>query len=109
VSVAEVQGITHGTIAGRTEAPLGPTCIYRLVGKSTTDITLVVESIRPSQLAPQVAKARRLTVARHPAYCVTLGTQMLFVQLSGGRVLHVTASCPVAQRLAAAALKRLSA
>jgi hypothetical protein len=48
-------------------------------------------------------------VGARKAYCGSLGSQMLYVPLTGGRVLHVTASCAVAQRFAALALSHLAA
>jgi hypothetical protein len=50
----------------------------------------------------------RVAVAGRQAYCGTLGTPMLFVSLTGGRVLNVTAPCSIAQALAAKALSRLN-
>lgn len=106
VKLAEARSITRGAITGVSEAPLGPTCIYKL-GRSKTNITLVVETLRFSQIAHQMAKPAKLTVAGHKAYCGRLGLQMMFVQLTRDRTLNVTASCPVAKRFAAVALQRL--
>jgi hypothetical protein len=108
VSVAEVKAITGQTITGSLVAPLGPTCVYK-VSNSKADITLDVESSNVSQITRHMTKREQLTVRGHSAYCGQLGTQMLFVPLAGGRFLHVTAPCPVAQRLAAVALSRLAA
>jgi len=108
VSASEAQSITGGSV-GAIEAPQGPTCIYKVAGAKTS-ITMAVESISLAQVTHQIAKpAGRVQVGTHPAYCVKLGTQMLFVPLSGSRLLNVTAPCSVAQRFAALALNRLSA
>jgi hypothetical protein len=107
VSVAEVKSISGQTITSSLEAPLGPTCVYK-VSNSKADITVAVESANVSQITRHMTKRQQLTVQGHSAYCGQLGSQMLFVPLSGGRFLHVTAPCSVAQRLAAVALSRLA-
>jgi hypothetical protein len=108
VSVAEVKSISGQTITSSLEAPLGPTCVYK-VSNSKANITVAVESSNVSQITRHMTKRQQLTVQGHSAYCGQLGSQMLFVPLSGGRFLHVTAPCSVAQRLAAVALSRLAA
>jgi len=105
VSLTQAQAITHGSVKGRTLARLGPTCIYR-AGNARNDVTLVVETLSVSQVAHQMTRPAKLTVAGHPAYCGRLGLQMLFVGLPGSRLLNVTAPCPVAKQFAVAALKR---
>ena len=108
VSASEAQAITGGPVVGPVEAPLGPTCIYRPNG-SKAQITLAVESMSFSKVTHQMTKPNRVTVRGHLAYCGRLGAPMLFIPLSGGRVLNVTAPCGMAQRFAATALGRLSA
>lgn len=103
---AEAGAITGKEITRTLEAPLGPTCVYKIAG-SKSDITLAIESSNLSQVTHHMGKRQQLNIAGHKAYCGKLGSQMLFVPLTGGRFLHVTAPCPVAQRLAAVALKRL--
>jgi hypothetical protein len=105
VSTSEARAITGQLIAARIEAPLGPTCIYRFAG-SQSQITLSIESASLSQIAHQMTKRTRVTVGGRQAYCGSLGTKMLFVPLPGGRVLHVTAPCAIAQHFAAVALGR---
>jgi hypothetical protein len=108
VSLAEAQSITGGAVAGRVEAPLGPTCIYARKGSSQR-ITLAVESTNFGQVTRQLAKRRAVVVNGRNGYCGRLGSQMLFVQLPANRTLHIVAPCAVAQRFAAAALNRLTA
>ena len=43
VSLSEAKTLTDGAIAGTTEAPLGPTCVYKLQGSKAT-ITMSLES-----------------------------------------------------------------
>jgi hypothetical protein len=108
VSRSEAQTILGRTVSASIEAPLGPTCIYQL-GGSKSEITLQVENVNYSQISHQLTKRSQVDVAAHKAYCGTLGTQMLFVPLAGGQVLHVTAPCAIAQRFATLALGRLAA
>jgi hypothetical protein len=108
VSLGEAQSFTGGAIAGRVEAPLGPTCIYVPKG-SAQRITLAVESLNFGQVTRQLAKRRAVVVDGRSGYCGRLGSQMLFVQLPAGRTLHIVAPCGVAQRFAATALNRLAA
>jgi hypothetical protein len=108
VSRSEAQSIVGHSIAASIEAPLGPTCIYQLSG-SKTQITLQVERLSYGQATHQLSKRSLVSVGDRKALCGSLGTQMLFVPLADGQVLHVTAPCAVAQRFAALALKRLTA
>jgi hypothetical protein len=108
VSLSEAQAITGGAITGRIDAPLGPTCIYK-VGGSKGDITLAVESMSYATVTQQMTHKNSLLVQGRHAYCGRLGAQMLFVPLTGGRVLNVTAPCAIAQRFARTALSRLAA
>jgi hypothetical protein len=108
VSRPEAQALTGGAIVGRTEAPLGPTCIYKLRGGQTPMITLAVESLGLRDVVHKLARVRRVTVDGRRGFCGRLGTQMLFVELAGGQVLNVTAPCPLAQRFAASALGHIA-
>ncbi len=108
VTLGEARSITHQRITQRIEAPLGPTCIYKASG-SKRYVTLAVELVRLSQVTHAAQKRTQVNVKGLPGYCVRLGTPMLFVQLSGRRLLNVTAPCGVARRLAAVAVGRLEA
>lgn len=108
VSIGQAKAITGGTVSGSFEAPLGPTCVYK-AGRPRTDITIDIESVSLAQAASHMTKRKQLTVSGHRAYCGTLGSQMLFVPLPGGKLLHVTAPCGVAQQFATLALGRLAA
>jgi hypothetical protein len=107
VSRSEAQSIAGAPLKAAIEAPLGPTCIYRF-SHPKADITLAVESANISQLTRQMAKRQQVMVASRRGYCGRLGNEMLFVQISTGRVLNVTAPCAVAQRLAAIAVGHLA-
>jgi hypothetical protein len=108
VSVSEAQTIVAGPIAGRVEAPLGPTCVYKLSG-SKSEITLAVESLSFSQVTHQMKRRTSVTIGHHQAYCGRLGTDMLFVPLGRGQLLNVTAPCAIAPRFATLAVSRLAA
>lgn len=108
VSLSEAQTITNGSVAGTVDAPLGPTCVYKLANGSG-DITLTVESLNVSQISHRMARPQTMNIAGHQAYCGTLGKQMLFVPLGQYQVLNVTAPCSIAQRFATQALSHLTA
>jgi hypothetical protein len=108
VGASEAQAIVGKPVGEPTEAPQGPTCIYRPQG-ATSFITLAVESKDFSKIEPQSQLHGRmsLTVDGHPAYCGTAGAQTLIVPLLGGKFMAVSAPCPLAASFAAKALSRL--
>jgi hypothetical protein len=108
VSASEAQAIIGKPVGEPTEAPQGPTCIYRPQG-ATSFITLAVESKDFSKIEPQSQLHGRmsLTVDGHAAYCGTAGAQTLIVPLPGGKFMAVSAPCPLAASFAAKALSRL--
>ncbi len=106
VSLAEAQTITGGQVHSLVEAPLGPTCIY---SGARSEITMSVDPMSVSQASGHMTHRQPVNVGSHRGYCGQLGTQMLFVPLAGGRVLHVTAPCGIAGQFATRALSRISA
>jgi len=108
VSAREAAQLSNGAVVGSFEAPLGPTCVFRLA-HSRQEFTLDIEPSSFVGLTRQLRKPRRLAIRGHQAYCGRLGSQMLIVRLGGDRLLHVTAPCLVAEKLAALALSRLAA
>jgi hypothetical protein len=109
VSASEAQAIVGKPVGQPTEAPQGPTCIYRPEGAKSF-ITLAVESKNFSKIEPQSQLHSRisLTVGAHAAYCGTAGgAPTLIVPLSRGKFMAVSAPCPVAASFAAKALSRL--
>ena len=108
VTRSEARAILGQPIADPLRAPQGPTCIYE-PRDAKTFVTVTVEPARSSALRqPHRGGVIRLTLAGHRAYCVRYGTLIMLVPLSGGRVLNVTAPCPIAARFAAKALPRLA-
>jgi hypothetical protein len=106
VTRSQAQTIVGQPLDAPQEAPLGPTCIYQTKG-STSAITLAVESIDFATIRTHMRGRKQTEVAGHRAYCGSYGQQMTYVLLSGGRVLNVTAPCPLGKRFAAAALAHL--
>jgi hypothetical protein len=111
VSLSEAKTITDGAISGTTEAPLGPTCVYKLQGAKGAkgDITLALESSSLSQATKHMTRRHEITVKGRHGLCGKLGSQMVYVPVPGGQVLHITAPCGLGQQFAALALGRLSA
>jgi Protein of unknown function (DUF3558) len=108
VTRAEARAILGERIRAPVEAPQGPTCIYRSrSGDSFT--TLAVQSIDLAEVKRDIAQRRQVDVEGRPAYCGNYGQPMLYVQLSGGRVLSVAAPCDVARGFAVKALRQLAA
>ena len=108
VSSSEVQGIAQHPVAGQINAPLGPTCIYKLRG-AQSDITLAVESAGFKQLVRQMKKSQRVSIRGRTGYCGQLGKPTLYLSLGAGRVLSVSASCRLTVPIADTALGRLGA
>jgi hypothetical protein len=107
VTKAQAHAIVGATLRSEKEAPLGPTCIFTFAGRKT-DITLAIESLNYAKTVRPMKKPAHLTLGGYPADCGTLGTQMLFVSLNGGKkVLNVTAPCSIAEAFARKALARL--
>jgi hypothetical protein len=106
VSKAQAQAIMGARIQDPLEAPQGPTCIYRTRdGKSF--ITLAVQPVKFATLKRQLADRKPVAISNRTAYCGRYGQSMLYMPLSGGRVLSVSARCRVAKQFALTALGRL--
>ena len=54
-------------------------------------------------------KVERSSVAGHPTYCGKLGQSQLYLSLTGGKTLAVTAPCSAAKALAAEAISHIKA
>jgi hypothetical protein len=95
-----------GPIQQPLEAPQGPTCIYRSRdGKQF--VTVALQSLSFQKIQSQVRNPQRFVLSGHTAYCGRYGQPMLYVPLSGGRVLSIAGPCPVARAFAASAVQRL--
>jgi hypothetical protein len=108
VTRAQARAIVGGPVGEPVEAPLGPTCIYPS-GSGKRFVTVAVQSVTFDKLKRQMYVRRRVEVADRTAYCGTHGQPVLYVPLTGGRVLTIAAPCSVARGFAARAMPRLNA
>ena len=107
VTKAQAGAIVGAPLQDPLEAPQGPTCIYRSQdGKRF--VTLAVQTVPFSKLKHQMRKRQQVAVSHKTAFCGMLGQPILYVPLSGSRVLSVAAPCQVARRFAARAVLRLN-
>ena len=102
------QSLSGARITATTEAPLGPTCIYRL-SAAPGQITLAVHSDGLPVVLGQMSARHAVVVHGRQGYCGRVGLPTLVVGLSAGRYLSVTAPCGLASRYADAALAALRA
>jgi hypothetical protein len=109
VTPAQARAILGSPVLDPIEAPQGPTCIYRSRnGKSF--VTVALQSIDfKKKVKPHLKLRQRVAVSSRTAYCGTYGQPMLYLPLSGGRVLAVGAHCAVAKQFAIKAVRQLSA
>ncbi len=107
VTKAQAGAIVGAPLQDPLEAPQGPTCIYRSKdGKRF--VTLAVQSVAFSKLKHQMHKRQQVDVSNKTAFCGMHGQPILYVPLSGSRVLSVAAPCQVARKFAARAVLRLN-
>jgi hypothetical protein len=106
VTPKQAQAILGAPLQDPIEAAQGPTCIYRSKdGRSF--VTLAVQSMDFAKVRPRLRLPRRVTVGARTAYCGTYGQPMLYVPLSGGRVLSVAGRCGIAAEFARRAVRQL--
>jgi hypothetical protein len=108
VSLSEARAISGGSVTSQSEAPLGPTCVYRRAAPQS-EITVAVEAMSLPQAVHGTGSPQPVRVGGQHGYCVRTGAQALFVPLTAGRLLHITAPCAIAQGFAVRALPRLGA
>jgi hypothetical protein len=108
VSQNRAEAILGSGIRTPLEAPQGPTCIYRTTNNKYF-VTVSVQQARYASVRKQVHKPTATSVGGHTAYCGTLGQPMLYVPLSGTRLLTITGGpCNVAKAFAATAVQKLT-
>lgn len=106
VSVDRARAIAGRGVVVALQAPQGPTCIF--AGASGSPYaTLSVQAGRLAALTKGLPRAGALRVAGRPAVCSSGARPVLYVPLSGRRVLTVSGPCRQAARFAAAALEHL--
>jgi hypothetical protein len=106
VTRSEARAIVGAPLLVPVEAPQGPTCIYRDKADNYF-ITIGVERSSLESIRTRLRHRRRLKIAGRTAYCGTYGHETLYVVLSRGRVLSISAPCDTAKRLALKAVPRL--
>jgi hypothetical protein len=108
VTRSEAGAIVGRAVGSPVVAPQGPTCIYPSPG-TRKSITLAIAALDVTAVKRASRSVIQADVAGRRAYCVDYGGLKLLVPLAGGRVLNVSAPCPIASRFAATALGRLGA
>lgn len=106
VTRSQAEAIIGGRIRPPIEAPQGPTCIYRSTSGDRFT-TLEVQRLDFDTVRRRLRGRQRVVVSGRTAYCGTIGRPMLYVPVSGGRVLSVSGPCGIARRFAAKAAPRL--
>ncbi len=106
VPTATVRTILGGPVAKPTEAPQGPTCIYRTrSGKGFLTVSLA--TIGADRTRAQIKGIPAVSVSGRKGYCRRPDRMALHVPLSDGRMLTVGAPCSTARAFAVKALARI--
>lgn len=106
VTKSQAEAIIGTTILEPLEATQGPTCIYR-TKSSKSFVTVAVQRVNFKKIRPQIRQPERISIASRTAYCGTFGQPMLYMPLSGGRVLSIAAPCDTARQFALRAIPQL--
>jgi len=106
VTLREAQDIVGEPMEEPVEAPQGPTCIYR-PRAGTKLIALAVQDTSFGKIRRQIDDLRQVDVSDRAAYCGTYGQPVLYVPLTGGRLLSINAECDIARGFAVKALSQL--
>jgi hypothetical protein len=106
VTKAQAQQILGGKLLDPVSLPQGPTCVYRShSNRRYATISVGTRDFR--SLRRSLHRPKTVEIADHRAYCGTYGQPVLYLPLSGGRVLSVAAQCDTAVRFARRAGVRL--
>jgi hypothetical protein len=106
VTPAQARSIVGGPVHAPLEAPQGPTCIYRSRAGDSF-VTLAMQNADFDRLMREMQDRRRIDIGERIAYCGTHGQPVLYLRVSGDRVLTIAGPCTVARRFAARAVERL--
>lgn len=106
VTQAQARAILGGPVELPSEAPQGPTCIYR-TEKGNGFVTLAVQSTDFAKAKSKLRKATKVDLGSRTGLCGKYGQPTLYAPLSQGRVLTVAAQCDVAKRFAVQAVRSL--
>lgn len=105
VTLSAAQGVVHA-IGSATEAPLGPTCIFKRLDAKRS-ITLSVGPMSFAKVTEGIKNSTPVTVGKYSGVCGTRGPETLYLSLGSNRVLNVIAPCDIAKALAAIAASNL--
>lgn len=106
VTPAQARSILGAAIQAPVEAPQGPTCIYR-TRHGAGYVTVAVQRLDMGRLKRQLQQRRPVHTGGRSGWCGHYGQQMLYLPVSGGRVLTIAGSCSLATKFAARAVPRL--
>jgi hypothetical protein len=104
VTKAEAEAIV-GKPLKVTQAPQGPTCIYRRSSKAQVALSVQKIDFADIRKAGRIVSQQR--AGKRTIYCVKYGATGTYVPLSGHRVLNITGACATGARFARKALSRL--
>lgn len=107
VSKGAAGAIVGYRIVDVTEAPQGPTCIYRGKQAQAGFVTLAVQAQPFAALKKAMRRREAVDVGAKAAYCGMSGRPLLVAAVGDGRVLSVAAPCGIAKRFAKTAIARL--
>src|SRR5262249_45817445 len=106
VTASEARSIVGAPMQEPVEAPQGPSCVYRTrSGKRL--IALAVQTTSFSKIKSQIRHRKQVAVSGRSAFCGVYGQPMLYVPLTAGRVLSISAPCATAKGFALRALPHL--
>jgi hypothetical protein len=116
MTTQEVAAIIGQPVEKAAVTALGPTCVY-IPGKVSAshrggqvhpiEVTLAVTPLIFKTSTARLKNAVAFKVGGHTADCGVVGHPVAYVSLSHGRVMTITAPCPIAAQIARSALPRL--
>ena len=107
VTRAQARAILGQPVLLPSEAPQGPTCIYR-AAKGKGFVTLAVQPVSFAKAKRNLDKPTKVDLGTRTGVCGKYGQTMLYAPLPQGRMLTVAAECSVAKRFAAQAVRSLN-
>lgn len=107
VTRAQARAILGQPVLLPSEAPQGPTCIYR-AAKGKGFVSLAVQPASFAKAKRNLHKATKVDLGTRTGVCGKYGQSMLYAPLPRGRMLTVAAECGVAKRFAAQAVRSLN-
>lgn len=109
VTMAQAQAIMQSAIRAPVLAPQGPTCIYASRASMQQVTISILSGLHATAYEATLRDRMRVKVGGRHAYCGVAGGPTLRMPLRDGRLIDVSAPCPIAAAFAADALSRLSA